>query len=131
MTRMASGHPISVAPGTALFRGSLYVAIGAVSNNDLLPAKTEGEGFEPSSEESPPKQFSRLPHSTALPPLRATRALEGYRHETVSGGFVRLPAVVLVDRDGGLLEQMRGQAAIPRWAESPLDGRPCDWPGLR
>ena len=32
----------------------------------------EGEGFEPSSEESPPKRFSRPPHSTALPPLRGT-----------------------------------------------------------
>jgi hypothetical protein len=31
----------------------------------------EGEGFEPPSEGSPPKQFSRLPHSTTLPPLRA------------------------------------------------------------
>jgi hypothetical protein len=32
--------------------------------------KTEGEGFEPSSEENPLKRFSRPPHSTALPPLR-------------------------------------------------------------
>jgi hypothetical protein len=31
----------------------------------------EGEGFEPSSEESPPKRFSRPPHSTALPPLQS------------------------------------------------------------
>src|SRR6185437_15235807 len=34
------------------------------------PVLTEGEGFEPSSEESPPKRFSRPPHSTALPPLQ-------------------------------------------------------------
>jgi hypothetical protein len=31
--------------------------------------ETEGEGFEPSSEENPLKRFSRPPHSTALPPL--------------------------------------------------------------
>jgi site-specific DNA recombinase len=30
----------------------------------------EGEGFEPSSEESPPKRFSRPPHSTTLPPFQ-------------------------------------------------------------
>jgi site-specific DNA recombinase len=33
----------------------------------------EGEGFEPSSEENPPKRFSRPPHSTALPPLQGPR----------------------------------------------------------
>ena len=42
--------------------------------NNLLSGRegptAEGEGFEPSSEESPPKRFSRPPHSTALPPLR-------------------------------------------------------------
>src|SRR5262249_30743718 len=32
--------------------------------------ETEGEGFEPSSEEDPLKRFSRPPHSTALPPLQ-------------------------------------------------------------
>src|SRR6476646_10447342 len=36
--------------------------------NLARPTQTEGEGFEPSSEESPPKRFSRPPHSTALPP---------------------------------------------------------------
>ncbi len=30
----------------------------------------EGGGFEPPSEENPPKRFSRPPHSTALPPFR-------------------------------------------------------------
>ena len=35
--------------------------------------KTEGEGFEPSSEENPLKRFSRPPHSTALPPLPGSR----------------------------------------------------------
>ena len=36
-------------------------------------ALTEGEGFEPSSEENPLKRFSRPPHSTALPPLLGDR----------------------------------------------------------
>ncbi len=30
----------------------------------------EGEGFEPSDQGLPGQQLSRLPHSTALPPLR-------------------------------------------------------------
>jgi hypothetical protein len=33
----------------------------------------EGEGFEPSSEGLPPKQFSRPVHSTALPPFHARK----------------------------------------------------------
>jgi hypothetical protein len=32
--------------------------------------KTEGEGFEPSDQGLPGQQLSRLPHSTALPPLQ-------------------------------------------------------------
>src|SRR5208283_3626507 len=32
--------------------------------------ETEGEGFEPSSDQSGLKRFSRPPHSTALPPLQ-------------------------------------------------------------
>jgi hypothetical protein len=39
-------------------------------SSEVWLKKAEGEGFEPSSEESPPKRFSRPPHSTALPPLR-------------------------------------------------------------
>ncbi len=54
--------------GSARRRRASFLALGL--NKSLM---AEGEGFEPSSEENPPKQFSRLPHSTALPPLRAQK----------------------------------------------------------
>src|SRR5262249_43254831 len=47
---------------------------GRRSPRESPSARAEGEGFEPSSEESPPKRFSRPPHSTTLPPLRGTSA---------------------------------------------------------
>jgi site-specific DNA recombinase len=43
------------------------VAVSAVSYYELM---AEGEGFEPSDQGLPGQQLSRLPHSTALPPLR-------------------------------------------------------------
>src|ERR1700720_1607888 len=60
-----------------------------------LNTTTEGEGFEPSSEESPPKRFSRPPHSTALPPLqgldrRTSVILDAYAIWDGSGKRVRL-----------------------------------------
>jgi hypothetical protein len=47
---------------------------------------TEGEGFEPSSDQSGLKRFSRPPHSTALPPL-----LGDVRKARSSGRESRLP----------------------------------------
>jgi site-specific DNA recombinase len=57
----------------------------------------EGEGFEPSSEESPPKWFSRPPHSTALPPLQG--AYKASRSTT--------------SRRGGRYAQARASAGSP------------------
>jgi site-specific DNA recombinase len=46
---------------------------GALSGEDvsIFVKLAEGEGFEPSGQGLPDQQLSRLPHSTALPPLRA------------------------------------------------------------
>jgi site-specific DNA recombinase len=53
-------------------QGAEGAAPGALSRTDIsiYEVLAEGERFELSSEEKPPKRFSRPPHSTALPPLR-------------------------------------------------------------
>jgi catechol 2,3-dioxygenase-like lactoylglutathione lyase family enzyme len=51
-------------------RGRPSVGAGFGSGVRTNLPKTEGEGFEPSSDQSGLKRFSRPPHSTALPPLQ-------------------------------------------------------------
>ena len=86
---------------------------GLGSNKTLL---AEGEGFEPSSEENPPKRFSRPPHSTALPPLR-TRGRGGQQgsaaRRRAAPGRTDAP-VVDGDRGVGGLPSAKSRFRCPR-----------------
>ena len=80
--------------------------------------KTEGEGFEPSGQGLPAQQLSRLPHSTALPPLQGDRSKATgmkLRMGGSSGLDRRSP-----DRDMGLLKQVRRSAAADSHRRHPV-----------
>jgi site-specific DNA recombinase len=99
----------------------------------------EGEGFEPSSEESPPKRFSRPPHSTALPPLRddaakASRSATAARRRSRSTALrTPPPAAPRQPRADGSGAARRGRRARCRrrrlWGRSRQTPRAARGPG--